>query len=65
MTARPVDPRAGKLCTSCNRLKPANAPAHCPSPTCDWWKCTACGAVNDATGSNSRTLRDGTPRSTA
>lgn len=58
---RPVDPRAGKLCTSCNKPKPADARKHCPSPTCDWWKCT-CGAVNDRTGSNDRTNRDGTPR---
>lgn len=59
--ARPTDPRAGKLCTACNKLKPDNAPRHCPSPTCDWWRCP-CGAVNDKSGSNSRTLRDGTPR---
>ena len=57
---RPNDPRAGRLCTSCNG--PKGAKAHCENPRCLWWKCWRCGAVNDETGSNDRTLRDGTPR---
>lgn len=57
---RPNDPRAGKLCTACNRVK--DAAPHCENRRCLWWKCRQCGAVNDETGSNNRTLRDGTPR---
>ena len=57
---RPNDPRAGRLCTSCN--SPKDAEARCENPRCLWWKCRRCGAVNDETGSNDRTLRDGTPR---
>ena len=60
--SRPIDPRAGVLCTACNSLKPPDSRPHCPSPTCNWWHCRQCGADNDATGSNSKTLRDGTPR---
>lgn len=62
---RPNDPRAGSLCTACNRPR-AVMPLvrrHCASPTCHWWVCPVCGATNDATGANSKTCRDGTPKS--
>lgn len=63
---RPQDPRAGRLCTACNGKKTtASSRPHCPTSNrvCNWWICTACGAVNDPTGANNKTLRDGTPRS--
>lgn len=63
---RPVDPRAGQLCTSCNRSR--NHPSkpstemHCSSPTCPWWRCAGCHADNDSTGANTATRRDGTSK---
>lgn len=50
---RPADPRAGKLCTSCNQAKPARPAKHCPGNTaCPWWVCGRCGSYNDARGNN-------------
>lgn len=59
---RPVDPRAGILCTSCNTGKRHDAKPHCDTKTCPWWKCHKCGASNDATGANDLTYRDGSAR---
>lgn len=50
----PVDPRAGKLCTNCNAKKPDDAMVHCMSPSCTWWRCRGCRAVNDPQGRNDR-----------
>lgn len=60
---RPIDPRAGKLCTACNKPKTIDSRDHCENPACTWWRCRECKAVNDATGSNDLTNRDGAPRS--
>jgi len=59
-----MDPRAGVLCTSCNSKKPTvvDVRLHCDSPGCSWWRCGRCSAVNDSTGSNNVTNRNGTPR---
>lgn len=66
MTQHTTDPRAGKLCTSCNGRRPETPEPHCyKNPRCPWWKCPRCGAANDAAGRNSATLRDGTPRKEA
>lgn len=54
-----TDPRAGKLCANCNALRPDVSKKHCASPTCDWWKCTRCGASNDRSGLNSATSSTG------
>jgi len=67
---RPTDPRAGALCTACNRARSLGTAKHCDSPSCPWWKCERCGASNDPTGANDSTDRSGntrpntTPRST-
>lgn len=57
-----TDPRAGKLCTSCNQPKPDPFKAHCASPTCAWWQCPRCRANNDPQGNNDRTTDDGTTK---
>lgn len=49
---RQPDPRAGKLCTSCNGLKPIPSLRHCQSPTCTWWRCKRCDSINDNAGRN-------------
>lgn len=59
---RPRDPRAGLLCTACNTKRDQRARPHCQNPRCDWWRCGQCKALNDETGANDRTLRDGTRR---
>jgi len=65
---RPTDPRAGAMCTACNRKRPDDPThrkkwRHCQSPTCTWWRCDGCKADNDLSGANTRTYRDGTPKS--
>lgn len=64
MSPRPQDPRAGVLCTSCNRRRDQmpQVRKHCRSKTCTWWVCPACKAINDETGANDITNRDGSPR---
>lgn len=63
--ARPRDPRAPHVCTACNAKRDDRARKHCANPGCQWWWCGACSAVNDETGANNRTNRDGTPRRSA
>ena len=59
---RPIEPGAGRMCTSCNTLRPETPAAHCDSHSCPWWKCTKCGAANDSTGANDLTDRSGNTR---
>lgn len=60
---RPIDPRAGKLCTACNKPKTdVMSVPHCKNPQCKWWRCAHCKAFNDETGANSHTLRNGEKR---
>ncbi|WP_169165149.1 hypothetical protein [Cellulomonas taurus] len=50
---KPVDARAGKVCSNCNYRRQIDNRKHCPSRTCTWWKCLRCGASNDEAGRNS------------
>lgn len=62
MTARPKDPRANVLCSACNVKRDGTSTPHCENSRCGWWRCGPCKAVNDETGANNKTLRDGSPR---
>lgn len=45
-----IDPRANTLCCDCNLPKPVTVTMHCKSPTCNWWVCDRCRALNDPAG---------------
>ncbi len=67
MALKPVDPRAGRMCSHCNQPKSAKPVLHCPSGKCRWWRCDRCKAVNDPQGRNDRSdpsgrVKDGSKR---
>lgn len=38
-----------KVCGECNEEK-YTRPAHCDSPSCQWWTCKDCGFTNNDKG---------------
>lgn len=60
--SRPKDPRANVMCSACNAKRDDRSIPHCNNGSCGWWRRATCRAVNDETGANDKTLRDGTRR---
>lgn len=52
---KPVDPRAGKLCSNCNAPRPAEYAVRYHCGYCKWWECPRCHALNDPQGRNDKT----------